>query len=331
MMSHIRQTEWQSVLKFDALSPLLNSENKAIALFVARDLTDQPIQTKELQNEKEAVNLLKKQMPAGFWKYPSKSAKSSQDNMDQYQTFKNLGILVEKYGFDKTHSAVEKTANYFFSAQTEECDFRGIYDKQYTPNYTGAIAELLIKAGYGSDQRIEQVFAWLNDTRQQDGGWALPFRTRGYNIDVTFAYPTTIQPDLSKPFSHVVTGAVLRAYAAHPKYKSVPEAKEAGRLLMDNLFQKDNYPDRNTPRYWLQFVFPFVYTDLISAMDTLSLLGFSPKEKQIQKALDWFIDRQQASGLWDFKITSGRDKDTTQLWLALAVCRIFKRVYDTTN
>ena len=325
MSSSCKET-WERHLHFDALSRLIESCNKSIALFAYRDLKGQRVQVQDLWQEREAQTLIKKQQADGFWKYPTKPKNTSEENVDQYQTFKNLGVLIEKYGFDRTHSAIQKTAEYFFSVQTDEGDFRGIYDKQYTPNYTAAIAELLIKAGYAEDRRIKSIFEWLLSMRQRDGGWALPFRTQGYNINVTYSHPTTIQPDYSKPFSHMVTGVVLRAFAAHSQYRNFPEAKHAGRILKDSMFKNDNYADRGTSKYWLQFVFPFCYTDLISALDSLSLLGFSEKEPQIEKALSWFVDQQLPTGLWDFSITAGRDKETSQLWLALAVCRIIKRL-----
>ena len=320
-----RKDTWESRFRFDALSPLVESGNKSIALLACRDLKGQRIQTQDLWQQREAQSLIKKQLSDGFWKYPTKSGNTAEEKLNQYQTFKNLGTLIEKFGFDKTHPAIQKTAEYFFSVQTDEGDFRGIYDKQYTPNYTAAITELLIKAGYADDLRIKRVFDWLLAARQQDGGWALPLRTQGYNIDVTYAHPATIQPDVSKPFSHMVTGVVLRAFAAHPQYKNAPDAKQAGQMLLNSLFQKDSYADRGTSKYWLQFVFPFCYTDLISALDSLSLLDFSMNEPQIEKALNWFSDQQMPTGLWQFKITAGQDKDTLQLWLALAVCRVFKR------
>lgn len=325
MMSSDHKEFWESYFHYDAISPLIESSNKAITLFARRDLKNQHIEVQDLWEEKEAQKLLRKQMPGGFWEYPTKSSNTAKENLNQYQTFKNFGVLIEKYGFDKTHPSIQSIAEYFFETQTEEGDFRGIYDKQYTPNYTAAITELLIKAGYADDYRIKRVFEWLLSIRQQDGGWALPFRTQGYNIGVTYAHQTTIQPEISKPFSHMVTGVVLRAFAAHPEYKYIAEAKEAGQLLIKNLFLNDNYVDRGNRKYWSQFVFPFLYTDLISALDSLSLMGFSDREPQIIEAMSWFVDNQQSSGLWEFKITGGRDKDTLQLWLALAVCRIFKR------
>ena len=249
------------------------------------------------------------------------------ENFNQYETFKKFGSLIEKYGFNKNHPAIRKAADYFFSVQSPEGDFRGIYDKQYSPNYTAGITELLIKAGYISDPRIKNVFTWLLSIRQTDGGWALPYRTQNYKNDVTYNYSTTIQPDKSKPSSPMVTGVVLRAFAAHPKYKKLKEAKLAGKILISNFFKREPYPDRSGREYWERFVFPFCYTDFISALDSLSLLDFSIQEPQIKKVLKYFVEKQQENGLWEFRVTAG-DKDATQLWLALALGRIFKRFYN---
>lgn len=323
-----RKRKWENQLQYDALFPLAVSGNEGIKLFAERDLMDRNVQLDSLWQLPEAEKILKKQRPDGSWKYPSYTDRTAKENMDQYQTFKILGSLVEQYGFDKGHPSIDLAAEYFFSNQTSAGDFRGIYDKQYTPNYTAAIGELLIKAGYGEDSRIRRVFHWLVDIRQEDGGWALPFRTRGHNIHVAYKYGETIEPDLSKPSSHMVTGVVLRAFASHGQYRNAPEATHAGRILAESLFQKDRYPDRGTKKYWTQFVFPFCYTDLISALDTLSILGFSADEPKINKALEWFREQQQSTGMWQLKITAGRNKETLQLWLSLAICRIFKRFYD---
>lgn len=135
-----------------------------------------------------------------------------------------------------------------------------------------------------------------------------------------------IEADKSKPFSHMVTGVILRAFAAHPAYRHTKEAQEAARLLIANMFKKDNYPDRAAPEFWFGFTFPFWFTDLLSALDAVSQLGFSKSEPQINKSLDWFWDKQQPNGLWQLKILKGRDKETTQLWLTLAISKVFKRL-----
>jgi hypothetical protein len=316
-----------NALKYNPVPTLLKNDDKAFKTFFLRDLLGEKVSIKELWQLKEAKKILKKQKLNGSWEYPSKKVYGKKENYNQYETFRKLGILIEKFGFNKTHPTIQKSANYFFSAQTPEGDFRGIYDNQYTPNYSAGIMELLIKAGYEKDKRIINSFKWLISIRQEDGGWALPFRTQKYNLGVIHSHPTTIKPDKSKPYSHMVTGVVLRAFAAHPKYKKIKEANHAGKLLLANLFKSDKYPDRRGKEYWLRFAFPFCYTDLISAMDSLSLLGFSKREHQMAKALKFFIDNQQKNGLWQFKIVSGSNRDILQLWLSLAVCRIFKRLY----
>ena len=321
--------KWLNELKYDPIHPLLESNNRAIFLSAQRDLLDKTVSVEDLWQSPEPQRILRKQKIDGSWLYPGgKENIRTQENYNQLETYRNLGILVEEFGFNKKHPAIQRTAEYLFTFQTNEGDFRGIYGNQYSPNYSADITELLIKAGYENDARIERVFKWLLSIRQKDGGWAIPFRTQNHKIDVIAACSKTIEPDSFKPFSHMVTGVVLRVFAAHTAYRRSKEAHQAGELLLSNLFKKDNYPDRAAPGYWFRFSFPFWFTDLISALDSLSQLGFSMEEPQIDKALKWFARSQQKNGLWELKILKGHNKDVIQLWLALAICRIFKRFYD---
>jgi len=135
-----------------------------------------------------------------------------------------------------------------------------------------------------------------------------------------------IQPDKSKPFSHLVTGIVLRALAAHPRYRNTKEARRAGELLKSRFLKPDTYPDRKAPTFWTKFTYPFWFTDLLSSLDSLSLLGFTSEDPHVREALRWLTDRQQEDGLWRVKLLkSGRDKNL-KLWVSLAICRVFKRL-----
>lgn len=320
---------WLDIFKYNPAVPLVEYNDKAVSLAAQRDLLDKKTSLQDLWQLKGPQSILKNQNKNGSWEYPgAKEHIRTKENYNQLETYRNLGFLIEKYGFTNEHTAIQNAAEYLFSFQTKEGDFRGIYGNQYTPNYTAAIAELLIKAGYGQDKRINKVFEWLISIRQSDGGWAIPFRTRNDNLNSISTNPHTIKPDVSKPFSHMVTGVVLRAFAAHPLNRKSAEAKEAGWLLLSGLFKKDNYADRAGQEYWLRFTFPFWYTDLISALDTVSLLGFSNQEPEIEKGLHWFVTHQKKNGMWDLKITKGKNKDVTGAWLCLAICRIFKRFYE---
>lgn len=321
--------KWLDEFKCSPIAPLLGCGDEPISLFVRRDLLDKAVSVEDLWQLFEPQRILRKQKQNGSWVYPGgKESIRARENYNQLETYRNLGLLIEEFGFNKKHPAIQKAARYLFSFQSNEGDFRGIYGNQYSPNYSAGIAELLIKAGYENDAHIKKTFQWLLAIRQKDGGWAIPLRTQHHNLNVIYNPSKTIKPDASKPFSHMVTGVVLRAFAAHPTYSKSKEARQAGELLLSGLFKKDYYPDRSGVEYWLRFSYPFWFTDLISALDSLSLLGFSKQDYPIEKAFKWFINNQQKTGLWKFKILKGKNKDIIQLWLALAICRIFKRVYN---
>ena len=281
----------------------------------------------DLWNLPDAQTIVHKQQKNGAWRYPGGSSRiRSMENYDQIETFRNLGYLVEMYGFDSTSPTITKAAEFFCRYQTEDGDIRGILGNQYSPYYTAAIAELLIKAGYAKDARMDKIFGWLASIRQDDGGWAIPLRTQKKNLAIILTRSKPLEPDRTQPFSHMVTGVVLRAYAAHPKYRKSREAHEAGALLLSHFFRKDNYPDRKGLEFWTRFSFPFWFTDLVSAMDSLTILGFPKDEPPIHKAIQWFISHQAPGGLWNLHTVRNK-KLESDLWISLAICRILRRLY----
>lgn len=320
---------WWKQLRFDPLPPLLSSENEALLYFVQRDLSGEEVEPVETLWELSfVVKLVGRQQADGSWRYPGKKEHvRSGIGYNQLETYRILGLLVEKYGLNQKHPAIGRAAGSLFSCQTEEGDFRGIYQNQYTPNYTAGIMELLIKAGYAEDQRIERGFSWLLSIRQSDGGWTIPLRTtNSKSLLQAFKNPKPLKPERSKPFSHCITGVVLRAFAAHPKYRKTEEAIAAGELLKSRFFQPDRYPDRRAASFWAKITYPFWFTDVLSSLDSLSLLGFSASEAQIEKALGWLIAEQKERGLWRSAYEKARDEEI-HLWVSLATCRVFKRFY----
>jgi hypothetical protein len=120
---------------------------------------------------------------------------------------------------------------------------------------------------------------------------------------------------------------VLRAFAAHPKYQKSDDALKTGELLISRFFKNDKYPDRRSKNFWERVGFPFWYTDIISALDSLYFLGFNRNNSQIKGALNFLRDKQNENGNFNLKITRGRDKDLPY-WICLAVCRLFKRYHE---
>lgn len=319
---------WKEQLRFDPIHTILLTENKAIVYFIKKDLLEVKVESINILWElPEVEKILRKQQDNGSWKYSGgKKDIRTQENYNQLETYRQLGFLIEKYGFNKKHPVIEKAAECLFSFQTEEGDFRGIYGNQYSPNYSAAIMELLIKAGYSTDTRIDKGFEWLLSIRQNDGGWAIPIRTNNAKWTDVMDSEITLQPIKHKPFSHLVTGVVLRAFAAHPKYKVREEARRAGELLASRFFKPDKYPDRHTAEYWTRVTFPFWFTDIVSSLDILYYLGFTSKHPQIKFALKEIRSCQLENGLFDLKLLKTKDKDLP-LWIALLICRIFKNYF----
>lgn len=185
--------------------------------------------------------------------------------------------------------------------------------------------ELLIKAGYSEDKRIDKGFKWLITKRQNDSGWAIPFRTLDMKYVDALKLQNPLQTDPKMPFSHLITGMVLRAFAAHPIYRNAPEAYQAGKLLLNRFFKRDKYNDRQDKKYWRSVSFPFWFTDIVTSLDSLYFLGFE-RDPKIQSTLRWLIERQESGGTFNLKLLRARDKDL-KYWITLAICRIFKRYH----
>jgi len=78
-----------------------------------------------------------------------------------------------------------------------------------------------------------------------------------------------------------------------------------------------------------EFQFPFWWPNLLTALDSFSLMGYTRGDEDMQKGLQWFVANQGEDGLWQtsYKVsTPDKDRDA-RLWIALAVCHVFKRLY----
>jgi hypothetical protein len=327
---------WRRQSRFDPIPPLLSSGDEALQYFARRDLLEEQVEPiRHLWQLPEAQKILKRQQPDGSWTYPGKK-KHKDINYSLIETWKQFRFLIEKYRFSREDPPTQRAAEFLFSCQTGEGDIRGFLANQYATYYTGAIMSLLIKAGYEEDPRIEKGFQWLLSMRQDDMGWSVPLITRTFDREtkykLTSQYAEPVEPDRSKPFSHNWTGMVLRAFAAHSKYRKSEAAKIAANLLKSRFFQPDCYTSYQAASYWVKFQYPFWWNNLVAALDSVSLIDPS-RDEQMQKALDWLVDHQEADGSWrasyakDKRVDNAKTRETG-LWVSLAICRVFTRLYE---
>ena len=329
---------WRRQFRIDPIPPLLASNDEALQYFVRRDLLGEKVgPVQQWWSLREAQKILRKQQADGSWSRPGLHEHPA-INHHLIETWRQFRFLVEQYGFTRDSPPAARAAEFLFSCQTEEGDIRGILANQYITYYMGAIMALLIQAGYGDDPRMHKAFDWLLSMRQDDGGWSIPMithrldRATQYRLSSEYAEP--LQLDRSKPFSHNATGMILRAFAVHPQYRQSTEAQAAAKLLKSRFFQPDAYTSYQAASYWVRFEYPFWWNNLVAALDSMSRIGLSRDDEQIAQALQWLVDHQEESGLWRVSYVQAPEEQhqskkapAMQLWITLAICRIFRRLY----
>ena len=313
-------------LRHDPIEPLLARADPALGLAVARDLLDQDLDVRVLWELPFVDRSVHAQLADGSWRYAAQARRPREDYA-QLATYKRLLVLVSIYRLDRRHPSLERAAEFLLRHQTAEGDLRGIYGAQYTPNYTADILRLLIEAGYEKDARVSKAMRWLLAMRQDDGGWAIPARTRG---DLPLAHALEmarpIKPDHRRPSSHLVTGIVLRALAAHPAHRHTGPSVLASRLLVSRFFMPDCYPDHRAASHWEMLRYPFRWTDLVSSLDSVAHVGLDAADPHVGAGLRWLVDHQRRDGLWECGYPNDHDP-LRHHWVSFAAARVFKRFF----
>jgi hypothetical protein len=331
--------KWIDTLKFNPIKLLLDSNNKPIIYLTKRDLQNKKVPpVNEIWSLPEVENILQNQQNNGSWKYIGKKVDLyPPHHYSLVSTFKKFRILIEKYELNKKNNVCSKAAEYIFSCQTQDGDFRGMIGNQYATYYTGYFISLLIKAGYKDDKRIKKGLEWLLDMRQDDGGWTIPILThffdKGTGYKLTSEKVKPVEPDKSQPFSHNWTNMVLMGFAEHPDYSTRPEILKAAKLLKSRFFQKDYYNSYKSAYYWVRF--GFWWPNLLTALTSLYTIGFKRDDEDISLGIKWFVTHQQKDGMWNIKNSPKKNlKETNKksqerrLWLTLNICRMLKNFYN---
>ncbi len=244
------------------------------------------------------------------------------------ETLKNAFRLYD-YGCRLDNKEVRHSIQFLFSSQTEEGDFRATSYNEYAPGFHALTLEILCRYGLDRDARIQKAFQWVLKNRQNDGGWTIPCRTIS-KAQVERRYqrpsrnkPRPFKPDKSKPFSHFITGMVLRALAESPTWSESKECLKAGELVLSRFFQEDRYQDRKSASHWEELTYPFWTTNILSSLDSLSKIGFPAGDRRIGRALDWLLSKQNHWGHWESDAKKASLED--HLWMTFAAVRVFKR------
>ncbi|MBM3713719.1 MAG: hypothetical protein FJW56_09870, partial [Actinobacteria bacterium] len=102
---------WLDNLQYNPLIPLLECKNEAILLLVQCDLLNSTVMPENLWQLSGSQKILKKQQKNGSWVYPGgNEVIRSKENYNQIETYRQMGFLIEEFGFTIKHPAINKAA-----------------------------------------------------------------------------------------------------------------------------------------------------------------------------------------------------------------------------
>ena len=120
----------------------------------------------------------------------------------------------------------------------------------------------------------------------------------------------------------MITGIVLRSFSLKQAYHE--KVKDAGLLLADRVFTRDKYADRSGVEYWTRFTYPYHWTDILSTIDTLTLLGIKNHPK-INEIKHWFEKHKQEDGTYEVRVMAGAKYKDVKYWITLQYLKVLKR------
>jgi hypothetical protein len=315
-----------------AVEFLLARGHLPVLYWLKRDILDVPVdrESKNMRKFAARVRILQTQKPDGsWWEKRSDTPIQWERTLYRVETLRNLSRLYD-YGCTIREEGVQKAVNFLFSLQSKEGDFRGTVLNEHTPTFHALTLEMLCRYDLDKDRRVQKGFRWILANRQKDGGWALflqpPHQSEARPSGANRWHPRgqPFKPRRTQPFSHHVTGIVLRAFAESSSWRRSREAWQAGEKLLSCFFCDEVYADRTFPSDWEKICYPFWNTDILGSLDSLSKVGFGADNETIQKGLDWLLKKQNSQGFWE----CGNKKATLEdhLWVTLAVLRVLKRL-----
>jgi hypothetical protein len=282
---------WRARLASDPIPRLLREGSPSVLARVRRDLIDD---SEAGYPEVKAI-LRKLEKDGSFVPRASDKELGGPKFSKCLATLRNLdrladlGMRIE--GKSDVAGKLHRVADFILASQNSD---GGIGDLTLTESgkgpgkvvalhFQGWAIAALCRAGFENDARVEKGFRFLLSLRQDDGGWAW----RGVRTN-----------SAARPSSHLITGMVLRAFAASKDYRGSREARRAAELLATRFLQPDRYEDRKAPAYWEILTEPRCWTDVLDALDTITSIGLGKENSGVRTAEAYLRSRQAKDGLW---------------------------------
>ncbi|NIM95784.1 MAG: hypothetical protein GTO18_18955 [Anaerolineales bacterium] len=318
-------SDWIDKLRADPTEWLLEPENAPVRYWTLVDILDLPPDDEEVLAARELIvayppvtELLENQNRDGYW--------GKQDYYlprASYGTFWVLTVLGD-LGLTAENEQVRLACDFMFTHQRENGAFcrrrriRGegwVWQEDASPCTHARIVRFLIQFGYGNDPRVRNGIDWLLPIQRDDGMWFCRAEGRYGCLRATI--------DLLR----------IAAIDTHTAgYPSIPPAAQAVcKLLMEPRMSRYHVGEKWGT--WECLKYPYFGFSVISALDALAKLGFTPDAPKVSAAVDYLLSRQSPDGTWPMDenwssppIDFGQPNEPNK-WLTLDAMRAIKLLY----
>jgi hypothetical protein len=330
---------WQTHLKSDSVSWLLEKDDPGVRYLALRDLKELSADSRELRVARKAAHqhgpiatVLNAMEDEGYWFKPGPGYSP------KYQATVWSLILLAQLGAEvEEDPRIARACAYLLDNNLTE---GGQFSTSNAPSGTvdclqGNMCWALRELGY-DDPRLAQAFEWLARTVTGEGiapatDSNAAIRYYAYKCGPGFACGVNGQ----RPCGWGAV-KVMSAFSAVPVKQRTPLMKRAIQQGVDFLFSVDPakaaYPTRNdakSDRRWWKFSFPVFYVaDLLQNVEALAALGYG-RDKRLANALTYIRDKQDEHGCWplehDYKtwVDFGPKKQPNK-WVTLRALRALK-------
>ena len=326
------------------LSPLLLTDpSPCLRWLVLRDLLGRPVDDPEVvelnelrQQDLQVQELLGLQEPDGSWRAGVLAAAGRAGSRTLMTAFAlaRLGY----WGFDPTHLAVRRGAEYLYSQQQADGSWplsegAALIDgnreipsnERYSmiPLQTAFPLRGLASCGYAADPRSERAYEWLLTQRLPDGAWPAGIAAGVYGYIAGY-----------RKLAHTRWGCrsnttgVLMCLALHPERCRSEPARRALDLLLERETRELTSMGLEVARLVgaepaQGFFTYFARFDLALLVDLCGRVGVSKDEPRVASVLEFIRSLQGQYGLWETA-----EWPQAARWLTFDLLRSLRRIGD---
>lgn len=332
---------WQTHLKGDSLTWLLESDNPGVRYLALRDLCDLPLDSTVLHAAREAAHatgpistVLAEMHPDGYWAKPGPGY-----NPKYFSTVWSLVLLAQLGAVASIDERICRAMDYFIE---HGITIHGQVTASGAPSGTadcmqGNLCWALTELGC-ADPRLETAFDWMARSVTGEGIAPLgeknaPLRYYAGKCGPLFACGAN-----DKQSCAWGAAKVMLALARCPAQWHAPQVERAILQGVDFLFSADltiaGWPSPYAPKpsgNWWKFGFPVFYvTDLLQVAEALTALGYG-QDPRLADTLQLILDKQDSDGRWPLEYDyAGKtwagfgEKKKPNPWVTLRVLKVLK-------